>query len=119
MSSRLLLAGCGFIILGLVEMRDPSPAETSAHSNLGAWSVCQPCGERTTVTGVGKLRAGPGTDYAMTGQVGPRQTIRLIARTEAGDWYQVDTGSWIAAFLIDNAPADLPAVKNASNPLGI
>jgi hypothetical protein len=35
-----------------------------------------------------------------------------MARTSAGDWYQLDEGAWIAAFLVDNAPSNLPVAQN-------
>ncbi len=65
----------------------------------------------STVNSVSKLRGGPGTHYPITGQAVPRQTVVLVARNQAGDWYKLDNGKWIAAFLVDNAPANLPVAR--------
>ena len=54
------------------------------------------------------LRAGPGTNYAIVGKVSAGQTLDLVATNQAGDWYKLASGPWIAKFLVDNAPADLP-----------
>ncbi|MEZ4713689.1 MAG: lamin tail domain-containing protein [Caldilineaceae bacterium] len=50
------------------------------------------------------LRGGPGTDYAIVGNVQDGQPLVISARTGSGDWYQLDSGAWIAAFLVDHAP---------------
>jgi uncharacterized protein YraI len=55
------------------------------------------------------LRAGPGTGYARVGSVSKGQALTLASRNDAGDWYQLQDGTWIAAFLVTSAPADLPA----------
>jgi endonuclease YncB( thermonuclease family) len=53
------------------------------------------------------LRGGPGTDYPVVGGLQPGQVVAIIAQNEAGDWYQLDNQTWIAAFLVDRAPAAL------------
>ena len=53
------------------------------------------------------LRAGPGIAYAIVGQSIKGQPIQLTAKSADGKWYKVDNGTWIAAFLVDNAP-ELP-----------
>lgn len=50
------------------------------------------------------LRAGPGTNYDVVGGVAAGDALDIIGRNEAGDWYKLTDGSWIAAFLVDNAP---------------
>lgn len=62
------------------------------------------------------LRAGPGVTYAVVGQAAKGQPIQLTAKSADGRWYQVDSGAWIAAFLVDNAPA-LPVVSATPTPL--
>jgi len=58
------------------------------------------------------LREGPGTNYAIVGGVATGQVLELAGRTSAGDWYQLANGAWIAAFLVNNAPADLPVTAS-------
>jgi micrococcal nuclease len=57
------------------------------------------------------LRAGPGTEYERVGSVAPGEKLELIARNPAGDWYQLASEAWIAAFLVEGAPAGLPVVE--------
>jgi uncharacterized protein YraI len=52
------------------------------------------------------LRAGPGTSYAITGYARQGQSLTIIGENEAGDWYALDDGRWIAAFLVDLYPAN-------------
>jgi micrococcal nuclease len=57
------------------------------------------------------LRAGPGTAYERLGSIAPGERLDLIARNPAGDWYQLASGAWIAAFLVEGAPVGLPVVE--------
>lgn len=61
------------------------------------------------------LRAGPGTEYERVGSAAPGDMLELIARNPAGDWYQLATGAWIAAFLVEGAPAGLPVVEGEAS----
>ena len=47
------------------------------------------------------LRAGPGTSYAITGRATQGQLVAIIGKDNAGNWYQLSGGPWIAAFLVD------------------
>lgn len=67
-----------------------------------------------TVINKANLRAGPGTDHAVVGAVEQGDTIELVASNDAGDWYQLASGAWIAAFLVDNAPDGLSAVDGGA-----
>jgi endonuclease YncB( thermonuclease family) len=60
------------------------------------------------------LRAGPGTEYERVGSAAPGEVVALVGRNAAGDWYQLTTGAWIAAFLIEGAPAGLPVVEGGA-----
>ena len=48
-----------------------------------------------------KLHSGPGTTYAVVGAVPKGQVVTITNQSEAGDWYELSTGDWIAAFLVD------------------
>lgn len=60
------------------------------------------------------LRAGPGAEYERVGSAAPGERLELVARNSAGDWYQLASGAWIAAFLVEDAPAGLPAVEGGA-----
>jgi hypothetical protein len=64
-----------------------------------------------TANNVANLRQGPGTDHAILGTTQIGQELVVVGRNATGDWYQLDSGMWIAAFLVDNAPATLPVVS--------
>ena len=51
-----------------------------------------------------KLRAGPGTDYTQIGSAAAGDSLQIVARTDAGDWYQLVGGAWVFGELVDNAP---------------
>ena len=56
------------------------------------------------------LRGGPGTNYPGRGRATAGQGLVVVGRNAAGDWLRLADGSWIAAFLVDGAPADLAVV---------
>ncbi|MFN8494145.1 MAG: SH3 domain-containing protein [Caldilineaceae bacterium] len=63
---------------------------------------------QSSLTGVvlrdANLRAGPGTTYAIAGKATAGQTVQIVAKSAAGDWYQLDNKAWIAAFLVKLNP---------------
>jgi uncharacterized protein YraI len=65
------------------------------------------------------LRSGPGTNYAVAGNSQPGQALRIIGRNAAGDWYQLDNGTWIAAILVNGAPAGLNVVEAPPLPTSV
>ena len=65
---------------------------------------------QATVNNEANLRGGPGTDFAVVGSLTAGQAIEVAGRNEAGDWFQLKGGEWIAAFLVDGAPGGLPVV---------
>ncbi len=38
------------------------------------------------------------------------EPLVIVAQTAAGDWYQLESGAWIAAFLVDGEPGEAPVV---------
>lgn len=69
-----------------------------------------------TVKTAANLRAGPGTNYAKNGSAAVGQALDIIGRNTAGDWYQLASGAWIAAFLVSNAPASIPVAAVVPTP---
>lgn len=59
------------------------------------------------------LRSGPSTEFDRVGAVTAGQELDLVATNQAGDWYRLASDAWIAAFLVDNAPDDLPIDQEA------
>ncbi|MFN8487492.1 MAG: lamin tail domain-containing protein [Caldilineaceae bacterium] len=61
-----------------------------------------------TVNKAANLRAGPGTTYALAGTVKQGQTVTIVGKNTAGNWYHLDGGQWIAAFLVNVATTAAP-----------
>lgn len=63
-----------------------------------------------TVTVDANLRSGPGTTFPIIGGTVTGQAINIVARNEAGDWFLLDNGGWVASFLVANPPniVDVP-----------
>lgn len=55
------------------------------------------------------LRGGPGTNFPVVGGTQTGQGLTIVAKNDAGDWYQLDNGQWIAAFLVANLAGDIAA----------
>lgn len=68
----------------------------------------------TVKTGA-NLRAGPGTNYPRIGGAKAGQSIEIVARNPAGDWYQLANGAWIFGNLVENAP-DVPVATDIPVP---
>ncbi len=62
----------------------------------------------STATTTANLRSGPATTFDRVGEVGPGQVVNLVATSEDGGWYLLDSGAWLANFLVDPAPTALP-----------
>lgn len=97
------------IVLGEVE--NPGATQTA---NINAQS---------TTTGIAansaaNLRAGPGTAYAVVGGTQTGQLLDIVARNSDASWFELATGEWIAAFLVDNleAPTALPVAEDIPEP---
>jgi uncharacterized protein YraI len=62
----------------------------------------------TTTVVTANVRSGPSTDFDQVTQLGPGTPIGLVAISEDGQWYLLTSGGWIAGFLVNDQPTDLP-----------
>lgn len=62
------------------------------------------------------LRSGPGTTYTRVGRVHTGQALRVVGQNQAGDWLQLQSGQWIAAFLVDRVATGLPVIAVETAP---
>ena len=67
---------------------------------------------QSSVNSGANLRGGPGTEFPIVGGLPAGSPVEVKSRTESGDWLQLASGAWIAAFLIDDAPPRLPVATN-------
>jgi len=59
--------------------------------------------KRVEVLQTARLRAGPSTSAAIAGSAQAGQVLAVKGCNEACDWYQLESGAWIAAFLVKAA----------------
>jgi len=67
----------------------------------------------STVPVTANLRAGPDISFALAGQIGAGQHVKVVAQDASGNWYLLENGGWIANFLVENVPANLPVATEA------
>lgn len=67
-----------------------------------------------TVIKSANLRAGPGTNYAIAGTVKAGQAVTIVGKNDAGTWYHLDNGKWIATFLIKTTTDAPPATPTST-----
>jgi hypothetical protein len=65
------------------------------------------------------LRAGPGTEFGIIGGTITGQTINIVGRNQAGDWFLLDNSGWVSASLVANPPdlATVPVVLPGQTPV--
>ncbi|MBK8051424.1 MAG: SH3 domain-containing protein [Anaerolineales bacterium] len=66
-----------------------------------------------TATTNANLRGGPGTNFPVVGGVKAGQTLEVVAENAAGDWYQLASGNWIFAALVEDAEGATSAAPPA------
>ncbi|HSN74708.1 MAG TPA: DUF5107 domain-containing protein [Anaerolineae bacterium] len=101
----------------------PSPAPPTATPLATATvATSQTEGVAVIITSAAvNLRAGPSTDFDVIGQASGGQRYPALARSAAGDWWQVDVGgpaAWVSAELarVEGDPAVLPLAEVAAPP---
>ncbi len=126
LTARIALALC-LALAGLAGCANPSPQPAAAtvtptprpRVSYLPTTIPSPTAVHVApavVNAIANLRAGPGTDYDLAGSAAPGDTLEIAARNAAGDWYQLASGAWIAAFLVDGAPTGLPVVDAPTAP---
>lgn len=96
----------------------PTPPATTPETGSDAPTATIPnSAEQVTVKVVtnANLRAGPGTNYPKVGSARAGQSLAIVARNPAGDWYQTITGAWIFGELLESV-APLPIAPNIPTP---
>jgi hypothetical protein len=70
----------------------------------------------TTANAESNLRAGPGTEYEIVGSAQAGDEVDVVGQNSDGTWLVLANDAWIAAFLVNNPPADLPVVTPPATP---
>lgn len=121
-----MLGGIAGILLPASNV-STAPLSAAAHTTTAASSAsntvestaAQPISPTFPASGTvnrnANLRGGPGAGYARVGGAAQGQRVTVTACNAACDWYRLDTGAWIAAFLVDLAAAE-PAATSGIGP---
>jgi len=86
---------------------EPTPTPTTPPTST---TTSAPDNTEPTANLNANLRGGPDTTYDIVGSTRQGQVLNIVACNPACDWYQLADGAWIAGFLVDNAPANLPTI---------
>lgn len=110
----LLLLACGLLVLSMFSLVLPAQrllADSATPAPSPATQTPPQAKQKAN------LRSGPGTTYSVVGSVRAGQALAIVARNAQGDWYQLASGAWIAAFLVSNAPSAAPIATGTSTPV--
>jgi cytoskeletal protein RodZ len=89
-------------LAALLPTPTPQPAEVAPPAE-----AVQPA----TVITAANLRQSPSTEAPIVGAATEGETLAIVGRTADGAWFQLESGAWIFAQLVNNPPADLPVVE--------
>ena len=104
----------GFLVTG-VPAGLPVAGATTVAPTKAAVATARPAAKASGATANknANLRKGPGTNYDVGGSTKAGQALEIVGKNEAGDWYQLSSGLWIANFLVNNAPVGMPIVESS------
>lgn len=63
-----------------------------------------------TASTAANLRGAPNLDSEVVGGAAEGETLTITGQSADGAWYQLQSGAWIFAQLVNNPPADIPVV---------
>jgi cytoskeleton protein RodZ len=89
-------------LLGLLPTPTPQPAQPAAPA-----VEAQPA----TVITAANLRQTASVDAPIVGAATEGETLVIVGQTADGAWFQLESGAWIFAQLVNNPPANLPVVE--------
>ena len=95
-------AAAAVSLLAVLPTPTPAPAQ-----------VVAPVAEAlpATVITAANLRQSASTDAPIVGAATEGETLLIVAQTADGAWFQLESGAWIFAQLVNNPPANLPVVE--------
>jgi len=72
--------------------------------------------EPATVITAANLRQSPSTEAPVVGAATEGETLTIVGQTADGAWFQLESGAWIFAQLVNNPPVNLPVVETPTTP---
>lgn len=64
-----------------------------------------------TVITAANLRQAPSTEAPIVGAATEGEVLTIVGQTADGAWFQLESGAWIFAQLVNNPPANIPVVE--------
>ena len=64
-----------------------------------------------TVITAANLRQAPSTEAPIVGAATEGEVLTIVGQTVDGAWFQLESGAWIFAQLVNNPPANIPVVE--------
>lgn len=106
------MVGCMMLLLlGLVACggeETPTAVATPSATATTAVVVQPFFGTYVVAVDIANLRAGPGPEYELLGQVTQGYELELDGVSEDGDWVRATTGGWLPLGFLDEAPDETP-----------
>ena len=99
-----------FLVIRTAESRQSETVSVTKSTPLSFTDVNPP---KVNVQNA-NLRSGPGTEFAVVGNLFADQELKAVGVNAAGDWYQLADGRWIYAELVSHPPPGLPVITNAA-----
>ena len=99
----LLLGYTAFIFLGASR----TPPSTPASTPTTAPAATVPA---SSLVNTAYLRVGPGLECQYVSVGDKSDTIYVVGQDTKEAWYKLETGEWVAAALVDNAPSNAPVL---------
>jgi len=90
----------------------PSPTNTQGPPPTNTPAPIRP----PTTNRNANVRTGPGVTYEWMLTAPRGSVIEIVGVNPNRDWYALRNGGWVAAFLIDNVPDDLPVIAPSPTP---
>jgi len=104
-------ASCGLTHYRLVDTRRADDAVWALMETFATGVDFLSAG-KITVHANANLRACPSITCDIVGRVLSGEIIEVIGQSPDGQWIKLRSGEWIAASLVDDAPADLPILES-------
>ena len=111
---RLLALGC--VVALTFTLSFPLLSQYDNALFAGVSNQTDPTAASVQVNRDANLRSGPGTSFDVVGVVSEGDVLALVAQNAAGDWYRLQSGEWIAAFLVSEVTIQLPIAASDTAP---
>lgn len=106
----------GVLETAVAELQESNKSlEATVASLTIAPSVTESSSITATVTFDSNLRAGPGTEYSLSGVARKGETLDIVGGTTDQQWYKLANGSWIYVEMLESRPSSsVPVITDVA-----